>query len=90
MQPVKEWKDIESYNYQEDARAQGVLLNFEGINQWHNVRVVKGLDSGNSEVAFLGLCKFTDGEAFIEEGWITRSDIENALAHWEVELVDGQ
>ena len=90
MQPVKEWKEIESYNYQEEVKAQGVLLNFEGINQWHNVRVVRSLDSGSSEVAFYGLCKFTDGEAFIEEGWITRSDIENGLAHWEVELVDGE
>ena len=88
MQPVKEWKEIESYDYQEDIKAKGVILNYDFIQGNYNVRVVRGLDSGNSEVEFFGLCEFTDGEAFIEEGWITRSDIENNYAYWEVELVD--
>jgi len=86
MSPVREWKDIESYVYKTDVSARVVELIYRHINQWHNVRVVK---PSTSEVSFSAQCKFTNGVGVLDDGWATRSDVENGLAHWEVELVDG-
>jgi hypothetical protein len=86
IQPVKEWQEIQSYEYKEDDSRKFVEFRHGGINRLHNVRVV---NLSTSDVSFNGDCKFTDGEATLEEGWSTKSDVENGLARWEVELKDG-
>jgi len=53
----------------------------------HNVKV---LDFGTGETLFFGACKFTNGHATFGEEWITKFDVENEFAYWEVELIEGQ
>jgi hypothetical protein len=86
MQPEKTWEDIQYVVYQEEGSVKVVNFMHGGINRLHNVRVI---DESTYNTVYLGACKFTDGEATLEEGWITRDDVENENAYWQVELVDG-
>ena len=86
IQPEKKWEDIQNFEYLEAGSSKIIQFEHGGLLNMHNVRV---LDSSTSEVLYFGACKFTDGEATLEEGWITRYDVENDIAHWEVELVNG-
>ncbi len=90
IQPDKEWMTIDEYWYFDKKGAPGVELYYEGINNMHNVRVVLGSHSFYQEIEFLAACKFTDGVGILEECWITEEIVTTGLAHWEVELVDGE
>jgi hypothetical protein len=87
IQPKKDWMEVEVFDYREEGIDKFVELKYQGINNMHNVRA---LDSDTSEVLYLGACCFENGAGILEEGWITKGDIENNLAFWEVELVDGK
>jgi hypothetical protein len=79
--------DVEFFNYKEIGPDKFVELRYQGINNMHNVRVI---NSDTSEIMYLGACCFENGIGILEEGWITKGDIENELAFWEVELLDGE
>ena len=89
IQPEKEWMEIEEYFYYE-SDTQEVMLTFQDILNMHNVRVVSSTVSQNDTVDFRAACKFQDGIGYLNECWITREIIESGIAHWEVELVDGE
>jgi YD repeat-containing protein len=87
IQPKKDWKDIKYYNYTVSGTGKGVEFNYKNFLEWHNVRV---LEYGTGDELYTAACKFTNGVGYLEEGWITRSDIENANAYWQIEEVDGK
>lgn len=86
-QPTKEWIQIDSFEYKEVGFDKYVELIFKDITNMHNVRVI---DSGSKEIMYQGACCFQNGVGTLEEGWLTKSDIEQELAYWEVELLDGE
>jgi len=91
IQPIKDWMMVEDYSYftNRTDEVSGVELNYSGINNMHNVRVVVDQPSFAGEIEFLAACKFTDGKAVLYECWLTKELVMSETAHWEVELVDG-
>lgn len=84
-QPIKEWLEIDSFEYKEIGPDRFVELIYKDITNMHNVRVI---DSGSQEIMYQGACCFENGLGTLEEGWLTKSDIEQEIAYWEVELLD--
>jgi len=90
LQPDELWNEVDSYEYYDESDQQGVELYIEGINQWHNVGVIYNSDDRANEVAFIAMCKFTDGHANLVECGITRDVVMSEKAHWVVETLNGK
>ena len=56
----------------------------------HNVRVVSNVKSDSSHAEFLAACKFTNGNATLNECWITKDLIESEEYRWELETIVGK
>ena len=88
--PQKKWPEIEEFSYVEDADYQAGEFYVEGINNMHNVRVVSNVKSDSSHAEFLAACKFTNGNATLEECWLTKDLVEREKCRWELETIVGK
>ena len=88
--PQKEWPEIVDFWYVDETDDKAVQFYHEGINNMHNVRVVLNVDSDSSDAEFLAACKFTNGNATLEECWLTKDLVESEKCRWELETIVGK
>ncbi|UCD14699.1 MAG: hypothetical protein JSW60_04580 [Thermoplasmatales archaeon] len=92
--PTKKWVRVSSYVYFIQDKVTLIYVDADGIGirVLHKVRCV---DNTSGETKFpadceSAVCKFSNGQGTVIEGWVTKGPVEAGEWRWEVELLYGE